>query len=148
MIKKENKQEDWQQKAEEYLDGWKRAKADFLNYQKEEVERLEQISKFANEDMVKELLTVLDSFDLALANVKKEEVEGINLIQSQLKKVLEKNGLQRLTGTVGQEFDPVFHEAIALVDSDQESSIVIEEVEAGYLLADKVIRPARVKVSK
>lgn len=148
MIKKENKQEDWQQKAEEYLDGWKRAKADFLNYQKEEIERLEQISKFANEDMVKELLTVLDSFDLALANVKKEEVEGIKLIQSQLKKVLEKNGLQRLTGTVGQEFDPVFHEAIALVDSDQESSIVIEEVEAGYLLADKVIRPARVKVSK
>jgi molecular chaperone GrpE len=148
MIKKENKQEDWQLKAEEYLDGWKRAKADFLNYQKEEIERLEQISKFANEDMVKELLTVLDSFDLALANVKKEEVEGIKLIQSQLEKVLEKNGLQRLTGTVGQEFDPVFHEAIALVDSDQESSIVIEEVEAGYLLADKVIRPARVKVSK
>ena len=148
MIKKENKQEDWQQKAEEYLDGWKRAKADFLNYQKEEIKRLEQISQFANEDMVKELLTVLDSFDLALANVKKEEVEGIKLIQSQLKKVLEKNGLQRLTGTVGQEFDPVFHEAIALVDSDQESSIVIEEVEAGYLLADKVIRPARVKVSK
>ena len=148
MIKKENKKVDWQQKAEEYLDGWKRAKADFLNYQKEEIKRLEQISQFANEDMVKELLTVLDSFDLALANVKKEEVEGIELIKSQLEKVLEKNGLQRLTDTVGQEFDPVFHEAIALVDSDQESSIVIEEVEAGYLLADKVIRPARVKVSK
>ena len=65
-----------------------------------------------------------------------------------LNEILEKNGLQRLTGTVGQEFDPVFHEAIALVDSDQESSIVIEEVEAGYLLANKVIRPARVKVSK
>jgi len=148
MIKKENKKVDWQQKAEEYLDGWKRAKADFLNYQKEEIKRLEQISQFANEDMVKELLTVLDSFDLALANVKKEEIEGIELIKSQLEKVLEKNGLQRLTDTVGQEFDPVFHEAIALVDSDQESSIVIEEVEAGYLLADKVIRPARVKVSK
>jgi molecular chaperone GrpE len=148
MIKKENKQTEWQQKAEEYLSGWKRAKADFLNYQKEEADRLDKVSKFANEDMVKELLTVLDSFDLALANVKKEEVEGIKLIKSQLEKVLEKNGLQRLTGTVGQEFDPVFHEAIALVDSDQESSIVIEEVEAGYLLADKVIRPARVKVSK
>lgn len=141
-----------QKERDEYLDGWKRAKADLINYKKDEAKRFEAIVKFSNESLVRELINVLDSFDLALialeneADSKKEK--GLYLIRQQLEDILKQNGLERIIISVGQPFDPALQEAVAEVESDKPSGTIIEEVERGYLLNGKLIRPARVKVSK
>ena len=139
-----------QKERNEYLDGWKRAKADLINYKKDEMKRFEMMAKFSQEAIIKDLITVLDSFDLALAALEKEgKVEkGIYLIRAQLEDILKQNGLERVIISTGQPFDPSLQEAIASVDSDKPSGTVVEEVERGYLLHGKLVRPARVKVAK
>lgn len=141
-----------QKEREEYLDGWKRAKADLINYKKDEVKRFEAVVKFANEAIIRDLINVLDSFDLALVALEnkgdKKDEKGLYLIRQQLEDLLRQNGLERIMVSVGQPFDPSLHEVIASVESDKPSDTVVEEVEKGYLLNGKLIRPARVKVSK
>lgn len=139
-----------QKDRDEYLDGWKRAKAELLNYKKEEAQRFETFLKFANEDLIKNLIRVLDGFDLGLAALEKEGAaqKGIYLIFSQLKDVLKSYGLEEMPSAAGENFDPAKQEAIAEVESNQSSGIIIEEVEKGYLLNGRVIRPSRVKVAK
>ena len=136
--------------CEEYLNGWKRAKADLINYQKDEQKRLDDIVKFSNWDLVRDLVTVLDSFDLAITALEKEgKVEkGVYMIRGQLEDALKRRGLERIPVTVGQPFDPSLHEAIGEVESDQPVGAVAEEIERGYLLSGRVIRPARVQLSK
>lgn len=131
--------EDLNARCEEYLNGWKRAKADFINYQRDEQKRLEEILKFGNENFVKELLTVLDSFVLS------GETSPILL---QLENILKKYGLEQIKVEIGQSFDPNWHEAIQIVKSDQPSNTIVEELEKGYTLHGKLIRPAKVKVAK
>ena len=133
---------------DEYLNGWKRAKADFINYQKDEAKRFEEAIKFANWDLVRDLITVLDSFDLAIVVLGKEVEKGIYLIRNQLEDVLRKRGLEKIMIPVGQKFDPTLHEAISEVESDQPAGTIVEEVERGYSLNGRVIRPARVKITK
>jgi molecular chaperone GrpE len=135
---------------DEYLEGWKRAKADLLNYKKDETKRFETIIKFSQESFIRDLITVLDSFDLALLALEKEgkAEKGIYLIRSQLEDILKQNGLERVIISVGQLFDPSLQEAIASVESDKPSGTIIEEVERGYLLHGKLVRPVRVKVAK
>jgi len=141
-----------QKERDEYLDGWKRAKAELLNYKKDEAKRFEAILKFANEALIKELLTVLDSFDLAINSFEKDSKtqKGFFLIKSQLEDVLKKNGLEKIKVEIGEPFNPEFHEAVAKVESDGESKTdtIVEQIEAGYILNGKVIRPARVRVAK
>ncbi|MDP3015254.1 MAG: nucleotide exchange factor GrpE [bacterium] len=141
-----------QKERDEYLDGWKRAKADLLNYKKDEAKRFEMMIKFANESLVKELINVLDSFDLALISLgndgDRKIQKGLYLIRHQLEDALKQQGLERVIVSVGQPFDPALQEAIASVESDKPSGIIIEEVERGYLLNGKLVRPARVKVAK
>ncbi len=168
-IKKENKKEekkeesnvqtecsscdyDCEKQRDEYLDGWKRAKADLINYKKDESKRFEAIVKFANEVIVKDLITVLDSFDLALVTLGGDEEskmqKGLYLIRQQLEDIMRLSGLERVIISVGQPFDPSLQEAVASVESDKPSGTIIEEVEKGYSLHGKIIRPARVKVAK
>ena len=147
-------------KCEEYLNGWKRAKADFINYQKDEVKRLEQVLKFGNQELIKELISVLDSFSLALSEAEEGLVadtlskespnssKGLFSIQSQLESLLAKHGLEKIIVSIGQPFDPALHEAIIEVESNQSPNTVVEEVEKGYTLHGKLIKPARVKVAK
>jgi len=150
----ESKEEDeltkCQKERDEYLEGWKRAKADLINYKKDEAKRFEAVVKFANESIIRDLINVLDSFDLALVALEKEAKaeKGIYLIRAQLEDILKQNGLERIIVSVGQPFDPALQEAIATVESDKPSGTVVEEVEKGYLLNGKLIRPARVKVAK
>lgn len=134
--------------AAEYLAGWQRAKADFSNYKKDEAKRFEEVAKFSNELLVKELIGVLDSFDLSLSVLEGKEQKGMFLIRTQLEDVLRKFGLERIIVSVGQPFDPALQEAIVSVESDKPVGTVVEEVERGYTLHGKVIRPARVKVAK
>lgn len=146
----EKELEDLKVKCEEYLNGWKRAKADFLNYQKDEAKRFEQILKFGNEAIMKELIDVLDSFELALAAHPTEK--GFYMVRAQLEDMLKKNGLEKMIVSVGHVFDPALHEAVGEVDppagGDQLSNTIAEEVERGYTLHGKLVRPARVKVAK
>lgn len=139
-----------QKERDEYLDGWKRAKADLINYKKDEIKRFEAVMKMANESLIKELIGVLDSFSLALNNLEKEgkAEKGIYLIKTQLEDILKKSGLEKISVSAGDIFNPAFCEAIAAIDSDKPSGTIIEEIEKGYSLNGKLIRPARVKAAK
>ena len=132
----------------EYLDGWQRAKADLANYKREEGKRFEEFAKFANTDLIADIVQVLDSFDLALQHKMPNEVErGIILIRSQLEDTLRKRGLEVIHAK-GERFDPSLHESVGEVESKEPEGTVVEELQKGYRLAGKVIRPARVKITK
>jgi molecular chaperone GrpE len=135
---------------DEYLAGWQRAKADFINYKRDEAQRLEQIAKYQMEDFIYDLITVMDNFDLGLAALEKQgPVEkGIYMIRTQLEDILKRRGLVRIPIRAGDPFDPAVAEAIAETDSEHPAGAIVEVIEAGYKLHDKVIRPVRVKVSK
>lgn len=132
----------------DYLDGWQRAKAELANYKKDEAKRFDACIKFAAEGVMAEVVQVLDSFDLALQHEMPRELErGIVLIRSQLEDILRRRGLEVLE-TKGQRFNPAFHESVGEVESDGEEGIVTDELQKGYLLEGKVLRPARVKISR
>lgn len=133
---------------DEYLNGWKRAKADLINYQKDEARRFEEFARYASKELIRELITVMDSFDLAIAAMADKVDKGTLMIRTQLEDVLKKQGLERLAVAVGAPFDPAVHEAVAAVESSEPPGTVVEEVERGYALNGRVIRPARVKVAK
>lgn len=135
---------------DEYLAGWQRAKADFINYKKEELLRLQEIARYGSEDLLCEFIGVLDSFELGLASLEKQgPVEkGIYMIKSQIEDILKKRGLERIQIKIGDAFNPSIAEAIKEVEADKPAGTIIEEVEAGYKLHDKILRPARVKISK
>lgn len=137
---------------DEYLDGWKRAKAEFVNFKNEEMARLKEVSRFSAEDIIRDLIVVLDSFDLALSALSKEldspAGKGVYMIRSQFEDALKKRGLERMMAPVGNPFDPSMHEAVALIESESPADTVIDEVERGYFLNGRVIRPSRVVVSK
>jgi len=137
--------------CEEYLNGWKRAKADLANYKKDELKRLEELVRFANEDIIRDLLNILDSFELALRAMEKSgEVEkGVYLIQNQLEDLLRRRGLEKMDVQEGQLFDPNMHEAVMMIDGSKEKGgLVAQEIEKGYALNGKIVRPAKVKVYK
>ncbi len=137
--------------CDEYLNGWKRAKADLANSKAEEGKRLGEFAKFVGEALMKDLVAVLDSFALASAAIPEtnEARKGIMMIQSQLEEALKKHGLEKITAESGKPFDPARHEAMALVDGDgKPPETVAEEIEKGYSLNGKVLKPARVTVTK
>ncbi|MCL5017431.1 MAG: nucleotide exchange factor GrpE [Patescibacteria group bacterium] len=137
-----------EKEKEEYLNGWKRAKADYLNMQKDEAKRMQEMIKFANQELIKELLPVLDSLELSLMATKDPEAKkGIEVIYSQLENILNKQGLQKMKA-FGEKFDPARHEAMMQEESDKESGTILEEMVSGWILNGKVIRPAKVKISK
>jgi len=140
----------YKKERDEYLDGWQRAKAEFINYKKDEIKRFETLAKFANESIIRDLINILDSFDLATPALEREsKVEkGVYLIRAQLEDALKNYGLEKVIVSVGNSFDPSMQEAVAVVESDKPSGTVVEEIERGYMLNGKLIRPARVKVAK
>lgn len=135
---------------DEYLAGWQRTKADFINYKKEEMKHLEDVARYGSEDLIKDLIGVIDNFDLGLRTMEKAgPVErGIYLIRTQLEDILKKRGLTKVEIKPGDEFDPMVAEAMTEVLSERPPGTIVEEVEPGYRLGEKVIRPARVILSK
>ena len=137
----------------EYLDGWQRMRADFANARKEEESRRGDMTKFASEGLVEDLLPILDSFSMAFGNKEAwEKVDanwrtGVEYIHAQLLSVLESRGLLEI-GIIGEKVDPRNHiatEAIP-VDNESKANTVMDVVQKGYRLHSKVIRPAKVKV--
>lgn len=139
-----------EQQRDEYLNGWQRAKADFTNYKRDEMARMKEMAQYGSEDLIKDLIGVLDNFDLGLRTMEKAgPVErGIYLIRSQIEDILRKRGLEKVSVKAGDEFDPMIAEAMTEVASDRPVGTIVEEVEPGYRLHDKILRPARVILSK
>jgi molecular chaperone GrpE len=141
----------------EYLEGWQRERADFSNYKKGEEERFKKVKNFSNERLIKSLITILDSFNLALQSFTKQiqeeqnenYIKGITLIQSQLEDILQKEGVEIIIANPKDVFDPTYHEAIMEMEKEGfEPQAIVEMLEKGYLLNGKLIRPCRVLVAK
>ena len=136
------------EKAESYLANWQRAQADLINYKRRSEQEKGEISKFANSALMLNLLPVIDDLERAFASIPPALAElswadGVRLIERKLQASLEAQGLFPIKA-VGETFDPHLHEAIRQ-DKGKEG-IVIEEVQKGYRLHDRVIRPSRVVV--
>lgn len=133
----------------EYLDGWQRSKADFINYKNEEGRRMEDMARFVTTGLIQDILPVLDSFDLALGHNLPPELErGVLLIKSQFEDILKRRGLEQIKVEKGEKFDPEKHESIGEVESELPEGSTAEEVQKGYLLRGKVLRPVRVRLAK
>ena len=138
-----------EQERKEYLDGWQRAKADLINYKKEEQRRFEDLARYGAEGLLRELVDVLDNFDLALGAGAPPEVEkGIMLIRGQMENILRSHGAEPTEVQTGDSFDPALHEAIGEEESDAPAGAVARVLQKGYRLHGRVLRPARVKLSK
>lgn len=142
-------------KASEYLNGWQRDKADFLNLRKKDEEMKKGIVSLAKEDLITELIPVLDSFESAMKNKEAwEKVDqnwriGVEYIASQLNQTLENNGLKKVY-PLGQPFDHTRDEAIEMLATEDKSKdgVVVDVVQTGYMMGDRVIRPPKVKVGE
>jgi molecular chaperone GrpE len=134
---------------DEALDGWKRAAAELDNYRKRVAREREATIVLANERLVKELLPILDDLERALqAAAEHEEArleDGVRLVHRALGSLLERNGVSEID-TAGL-FDPHVHEALLTQPSEAEEGSVIDVVQKGYKLGDRVVRPARVVVA-
>ncbi len=137
-------------KAEEHHDAWLRAKAETENVRRRAQEDIAKASKFAIERFAGELLAVKDSLEAGLA-ADTPSVEslksGTELTLKQLVAAFEKSGLKEIN-PVGEKFDPNFHQAISMIDAEQEANTVVSVLQKGYLIAERVLRPALVIVAK
>ena len=139
-------------KAEEYLDGWQRARAEFANYKKRVLKESTEIRQVARGDVIKIYLDILDDLERALDEKPTQGEgrtwsEGIELIVQKLHNRLEAEGIKAMN-PLGEEFDPNIHEALMKADSDEyESGQIIEVMQEGYWIGDKVLRLALVRVA-
>jgi molecular chaperone GrpE len=137
-------------KASEYKDGWARSQAEFQNYKKR-IERDNELTYASMKgDIIKKVLPALDDLERALQNRPADDAwaSGIELIARKLQNILESEGVKRIEAK-GAAFDPNFHEAITHEPSDEvESEHVIDVVQNGYMLGERVIRPALVRVAQ
>ena len=136
---------------EEEKNKFLRALADFDNFRKRMAAEREEIIAFANETFITALLPIIDNFERALKKENQGSLEeltkGIALIKRQLEDTFEKLGV-KVIESVGQPFDPILHHAIMTRESDNPENTVIEEMQKGYTMHGKVIRPAMVIISK
>lgn len=142
---------DAQKLASEYQDKWLRANADYENLQKRAAKEKSELFRLANEEAVMDMVQVLDDFERALESANKSSdhkilSQGVEMIYKHLMNVLAQKGLKRIE-SIGRKFDPATQEAIETVPSDKPEGTVIEELQKGYILSDRVIRPAKVKVA-
>lgn len=140
-------------KSAEYLDNWRRAAADFSNYKKRTEKDAAEMSKFFNATLIARLLPILDDFDRAAQTIPDNLrdltwIDGVMLIARKMQMVLEAEGLKPIDA-LHKPFDPNLHEAVIHEETDQhEDGIVIAELQKGYKLNDRVLRPTMVKVAK
>jgi molecular chaperone GrpE len=150
---------DCEKQKAEYLAGWQRARADLLNYKKEETERVADILKYANEGLILKMLPILDNFDVALKNIPDE---GFLQIRKQFQNFLKEQGVEEIE-SLGKKFDPNLHEVVEEIEinkeeqvtrnkeqgtRDNEQGTILEEIQKGYTINGRLLRPAKVKVFK
>ena len=141
------------QKAEEYLAGLQRERAEFSNYRRRTTEEREAMLGLDSEDLIRKVLVLADDFDLAIdarpAEIANEAwVEGVAAIDRKLRVLLESEGVSQIDASPGTRFDPREHEAIASVPGTaHRDGEIVEEIRRGYRLRDRVVRPALVAVA-
>jgi molecular chaperone GrpE len=155
------KLEEYQKQKEEYLAGWQRERADFLNYKKEEMERIKGFLAYASEEFVSKILPILDNFEVVEKKLpedskKDESVKGVLQIKKQIIEFLRSQGVEEIKA-MGEMFNPEFHEvteevepsvAKAMEGKEIKSGEIIEEIQKGYKINGELLRPAKVKVVK
>jgi len=129
-----------------------RIQAEFENFKKRTRKEKEAIHKYKSQDIASDILPALDNFDRALgadtSEVSEAYVEGVSMVYRQLLDAMKTHGVEAIEA-VGKEFDPNLHHAeMQVEDEEKESNVVVEELQKGYMLKDRVIRPAMVKVNK
>ncbi len=145
--------EEKEKEAKENLDRLLRTAADFENFKKRAAKEKEDYLKYANEDLIKSILPFIDNLERAVNHAEKVVdtgvlIEGVRLTIQQVLQTLRRFGLEAFD-SVGQPFDPERHEAMLMVETDQvEPNQVVEEFQKGYLLNERLLRPATVSVSK
>lgn len=139
---------------QEYLAGWQRAKADFINARKEEQEAREDFKKYAKEGVVSEFLAVADGFDRAFSepswqNIDKNWQDGIKYLYNHFASILKDFGVEPIEAK-GKPFNPQEHEALEYVETTnaEEEGVVLMEARKGYKMHQKILRPSQVKVGK
>jgi len=140
-----------EQELEQMKDKYLRSMAEFENYRKRSISEKAEWIRHATKQLALEICDVVDNFERALMQAKPEDIEspfgkGIVLIEKQLAKALEKEGVKKIEA-LGEQFNPEYHEALAHIPSDYEENLVAAIIQNGYTMHDKVIRPVRVAVS-
>lgn len=145
--------DDAKTKSEEAINKMMRLAAEFDNYKKRSAREHENIRKYASENIIKEMLPIVDNFERAIESANESNdfnsfLDGVRLILNQMVNLLGKEGVQQIK-SVGEAFNPNIHEAVLHIASDEyPENIIVQELQKGYILNDRVIRPAMVAVSK
>ncbi len=144
--------EKWERERGELIDQLRRLQAEFENYKKRIEKERGEFSRYVKGEVIAKLLPVIDNFELALNSCDEKRREerfykGVELIYAQLMEVLEKEGV-RTFNPIGERFDPYKHEAMLSEESEREKNTIIEVLQKGYTLHDKVLRTAKVKVAR
>jgi len=152
MNKQKEKKEPKEAESVDYKDKWLRAVAEYENLKKRVEKEKTETVKFSNQFLMIELFPIMDSFDSAISSIensndKKSFLKGLKMLQDEFHRILEINGLKKIK-TVGEKFDPNFHEAQEEIFDKFPQGVVAEEIRSGYTLNDRLLRPALVKVSK
>ncbi len=160
MVKKEKKDskkkksdiEEIIKQRDEYLDGWKRALADLENYKKQVEKEKEIVVQLLKTDILLKIIPIMDNWGKAEKNIPEDQkdsewIKGVLAIKTQLEDFLKKENVEKIE-TVGKKFDPSLHEAFMQEESDKEEGVILEELEPGYKMGDRVIKYPKVKVSK
>jgi len=134
----------------EYIEQMQRIQAEFENYKKRTEKEKQELVTYGKATLIKQLLSVVDSFEMALKNINNPEDEtlkGILMVHRQLISLLEAEGVKPIDAK-GKSLDPYMHEVLMQKESEEEEGRIIEELQKGYMLKDKVIRTSKVCVSK
>ncbi|MHA1300202.1 MAG: nucleotide exchange factor GrpE [Candidatus Helarchaeota archaeon] len=145
--------EDYKKSAEENFERLQRAQADFENYKKILEKQKQDFVKYAEKNILLNILSIIDDFEITLNAIKNENndkkiIEGFEIIHKKLIEFLEKEGVKSIK-TVGEKFDPFLHEALLSEKTNEfPENTILQEIKKGYYLKDKVLRPALVKIAK
>lgn len=151
--KDQDKIQKLQTEKQEYLDGWQRARAELANLKNQHAEEKKLFTELGKQSLLQDLIPMLDNFDAAFADKDAWEQTpegwrvGIEYIYNQFKTVLEENGVQ-VYGEVGEQFDTALYEPVEMVSDPENAGKVIQVIQKGYKLKDRVVRPAKVKVAE
>ena len=146
--------EEQEKLAAEYLDLLKRKQADFENFRKRSQKEIDEYKRYATTEVVLDILNLIDDFERAVESTRSSKefdalFDGLLLIKKQFRNLLEKKYGVKNIDAVGKEFDPTMHDAVMVEESgDYEKDTVIEDLQKGYVMHDRVIRPSKVKVAK
>ena len=144
--------EECQTQSDNYLDQWRRTAAEFANYKKRSEREQAEATKYCNASLITRLLPILDDMDRAFQNLPDELqdhawVKGMSLVHHKFHAIFEQEGVRKIE-TEGQEFDPALHEALTHEpDETVQEGMILGEIEKGYMLNDRVLRAAKVRVS-